>query len=149
MPDIDTGLSPLDKFGRTVTNHSDLLDLYVWGCLAYVLDPALQDNQKLLKWNSQKHCGKFLGWYTNIDVDSAVQQDPSVSEGERDHPLPLISNDYYSIDSNDKNDDALPPLHCYPCQNTRWRQSACYADCPCVSHVTSFSTTADFHHATL
>eukprot|EP00957_Ditylum_brightwellii_P210679 15365253-Ditylum_brightwellii.AAC.3 len=62
LSDIGMGLSPLDKFGGTLTDHSDLLDAHMWGCPAYVLESTLQDGKKLPKWNPCKCHGQFLGW---------------------------------------------------------------------------------------
>eukprot|EP00957_Ditylum_brightwellii_P158326 12051599-Ditylum_brightwellii.AAC.1 len=62
MPDVNTGLSPLDIFSGTTTDHTELLKTHVWGCPAYVLDPTLQDSKKLPKWHSRKRRGQFLGW---------------------------------------------------------------------------------------
>ncbi len=33
----------------------------MWGCPAIVLDPKLQDDQKLPKWNRRARVGQFLG----------------------------------------------------------------------------------------
>eukprot|EP00957_Ditylum_brightwellii_P072341 5498478-Ditylum_brightwellii.AAC.1 len=62
MPDIGMGLLSLYPFGGIVTNSFDFLDLHVWGCPEYVLDPTLQDGKKLPKWSPQKCHGQFLGW---------------------------------------------------------------------------------------
>eukprot|EP00957_Ditylum_brightwellii_P010049 758228-Ditylum_brightwellii.AAC.1 len=52
MPDMDTGLSPMEKFGASRVNHTDLFNFHVWGCPTYVLDPKLQGGKKLLNdWN--------------------------------------------------------------------------------------------------
>eukprot|EP00957_Ditylum_brightwellii_P012468 942382-Ditylum_brightwellii.AAC.1 len=61
MPDVNMGLSPLNIFSCTVTDHIDLLKTHVWGCPAYVLDPTLQDGKKLPKWHPCKCRGQFLG----------------------------------------------------------------------------------------
>ncbi len=34
----------------------------MWGCPAYVLEPKLQNGQKLPKWNRRSHLGQFLGY---------------------------------------------------------------------------------------
>ena len=34
----------------------------MWGCLAIVLEPQLQNDQKLPKWNQCAHVGQFLGY---------------------------------------------------------------------------------------
>eukprot|EP00957_Ditylum_brightwellii_P164029 12489065-Ditylum_brightwellii.AAC.1 len=57
LPDMDTGLSPLDNFSGTIKDHSRLLEAHVWGCPAYVLDPTLQDRKKIPKWNPCKRRG--------------------------------------------------------------------------------------------
>eukprot|EP00957_Ditylum_brightwellii_P086595 6588831-Ditylum_brightwellii.AAC.1 len=51
MPDIQSGLSPIDKFSGTVNDHTHFLSPHVWGCPMYVLDTKLQDGKKLPKWS--------------------------------------------------------------------------------------------------
>jgi hypothetical protein len=52
---------PADLFtGRTVPWHR-LKDLHVWGCLVYILDPQLQEGQKLPQWQPQFRHDVFLG----------------------------------------------------------------------------------------
>jgi len=36
--------------------------MHVWGCPVYVLDPKLQDGQKLPKWDPRVQRGQFLGF---------------------------------------------------------------------------------------
>eukprot|EP00957_Ditylum_brightwellii_P138950 10591131-Ditylum_brightwellii.AAC.1 len=62
MADIQSGLSPIDKFSGTVNDNIHLLSSHVWGCPTYVLDPKLQDGKKLPEWSPQKRGGQFLGW---------------------------------------------------------------------------------------
>jgi hypothetical protein len=46
----DKGVTPADIFtGSTVPRHR-LLDLHVWGCTVYVLDPQMQQGKKLPRW---------------------------------------------------------------------------------------------------
>ena len=33
----------------------------LWGCPAFVLDPRLQDKQKIPKWTKRSRCGMYLG----------------------------------------------------------------------------------------
>eukprot|EP00957_Ditylum_brightwellii_P001102 87781-Ditylum_brightwellii.AAC.2 len=47
MPDIQSGLSHIDKFSGTVNDNTCLLSAHVWECPTYVLDPKLQDGKKL------------------------------------------------------------------------------------------------------
>jgi hypothetical protein len=57
-----SGLTPLELLMKSKADHRDLLCLHVWGCLAIVLDPKLQNNQKLPKWNRRACVGQFLGY---------------------------------------------------------------------------------------
>jgi hypothetical protein len=62
LPNGVTGLSPMEIFTGTHSDHRDLLCTHVWGCPAYVLDPKLQDGKKIPKWNCQARQGQFLGF---------------------------------------------------------------------------------------
>eukprot|EP00957_Ditylum_brightwellii_P122546 9345090-Ditylum_brightwellii.AAC.2 len=67
MPDMDIGLSLIEKFGASRVDHTDLLNSHVWGCLTYVLDPMLQDSKKLPKWSPRKWRGQLLdNWFMTI-----------------------------------------------------------------------------------
>ena len=50
LPDQSTGLSPEEVWTNSKGSHSVLQHAKVWGCPAYVLDPKLQNGQKLPKW---------------------------------------------------------------------------------------------------
>ena len=39
-----------------------MIDLHCWGCPVYVLDPVLQQGQKLPKWQPRSRRGVFLGF---------------------------------------------------------------------------------------
>jgi hypothetical protein len=57
----DNGVCPADMFtGGTVPRHR-LRDVHVWGSPVYVLDPKLQQSQKLPRWQPRSHRGMFLG----------------------------------------------------------------------------------------
>eukprot|EP00957_Ditylum_brightwellii_P184829 14077669-Ditylum_brightwellii.AAC.2 len=62
MTEQQNGLLPIDKFSRTILDHTNLLNSHVWRCPAYALDPTLQDGKKLPKWNQCKRHGQFLDW---------------------------------------------------------------------------------------
>ncbi len=56
------GLCPADLFtGSTVPRHR-LLDIHVWGCPVYVLDPKLQAGRKLPRWQPRSRRGCFMGF---------------------------------------------------------------------------------------
>ena len=65
MPDCTSSLSPYEKFTGTKSPHGSnpLLSTRVWGCLAFLLDPALQDGRKLPKFKKHLRCGVYL-WYS-------------------------------------------------------------------------------------
>ena len=52
---------PLDIVLKTSVTRSALKNLHVWGCPVYVLDPKLQDGQKIPKWNFRSRKAVNLG----------------------------------------------------------------------------------------
>ena len=57
------GLSPEERWtGVKHRSFRHIRRLHPWGCPAYVLDPKLQDGQKLPKWNPRSRQGQFLGY---------------------------------------------------------------------------------------
>ena len=51
IPNRHTGLTPLEILTKTKADHRDLLRTHVWGCPTFVLDPKLQNDHKIPKWN--------------------------------------------------------------------------------------------------
>jgi len=51
VPNCLSGLTPLELLTKSKADHRDLLRSHVWGCptIAIVLDPELQNDQKLPK----------------------------------------------------------------------------------------------------
>ena len=62
VPNRESGLTPLELITRQKADYKDLLRSHVWGCPAYVLEPKLQNGQKLPKWNRRSRLGQFLGY---------------------------------------------------------------------------------------
>jgi hypothetical protein len=55
------GVCPADIFfGSSVPIHR-LMDVHVWGCPVYVLDPKIQQGQNLPRWAPRSKRGMFLG----------------------------------------------------------------------------------------
>ena len=50
IPKEDSGLSPEEIWCKSKSTHSVLRNAHPWGCPIYVLDPTLQDGQKIPKW---------------------------------------------------------------------------------------------------
>ncbi len=51
VPNVRSGLTPLELINRERSDYKDLLRCHVWGCLVFVLEAKLQNDQKLPKWN--------------------------------------------------------------------------------------------------
>ena len=62
VPNRISGLTPLELLTKSKADHRDLLRCHVWGCPAIVLEPRLQNDQKLPKWNRRARVGQFLGY---------------------------------------------------------------------------------------
>jgi hypothetical protein len=55
------GVSPMGIFtGSTIPRHR-LMDTHVWGCTIYILDPKVQQGQKLPRWQPRSRQGIFMG----------------------------------------------------------------------------------------
>ena len=62
VPQQNSGLTPLEMVSGCKSDHKDLMRTHVWGCPCYVLDPKLQNNKKLPKWNRRARLGQFVGF---------------------------------------------------------------------------------------
>jgi hypothetical protein len=62
IPNCLSGLTPLELLTKSKADHRDILHLHVWSCPAIFLDPKLQNDQKLPKWNRRACAGQFLGY---------------------------------------------------------------------------------------
>jgi len=61
-PRMDSGLAPMEIFCGTKLNCEYLRRAKVFGCPTYVLDPKLQDSNKIPKWSPRARLGQFLGF---------------------------------------------------------------------------------------
>jgi hypothetical protein len=59
-PKLVTTTAPIDLLLKTMVPQHQLHNLHVWGSPAYVLDPKLQDGQKIPKWSPCLRQGVFL-----------------------------------------------------------------------------------------
>ena len=50
MPNMETGLAPVDVFTKSRWQQHKFHDLHVWGCPVYVLDKSMADGRKLPRW---------------------------------------------------------------------------------------------------
>ena len=61
IPKMDSGLSPEEIWCKSKSTHSVLRNEHPWGCPIYVLDPTLQDGQKIPKWKPRSRVGQYMG----------------------------------------------------------------------------------------
>ena len=62
IPQLRSGVTPLELLTGICSDFSDLRRAHVWGCPVFVLDAKLQDGKKLPKWNRRAQMGHFLGF---------------------------------------------------------------------------------------
>ncbi len=62
MPQEETGYSPLERWTRSKSKHSDLVLEHVWGCPAYVLSPKLRDGASVPKFEARSKRGQHMGY---------------------------------------------------------------------------------------
>ena len=61
VPDPSTGLSAQDLFSRTRWPQRKFHDLHVWGCPTYVLNKAIQDGNKIPRWQPRSDRHVYIG----------------------------------------------------------------------------------------
>ena len=62
-------LCPADLFSGTQIPRHKLKDNHTWGCPVYVLDPKLQQGQKLPRWQPRSCQGVFVGFSPHHSSD--------------------------------------------------------------------------------
>jgi hypothetical protein len=62
VPNVRSGLTPLELITRERSDYKDILRCHVWGCPVFVLEAKLQNDQKLPKWNRRAQMGQFVGF---------------------------------------------------------------------------------------
>ncbi len=62
LPSIDHGLSPNELWSNSRNTSHDLRRTHPFGCPVFVLDPILQDGNKLPKWDDRARRGMFVGF---------------------------------------------------------------------------------------
>ena len=61
MPNMQTQTEPIELLTGARMNGSGIRNTQVWGCPAYVLDPKVQDGNKLPRWVPKARRGQFMG----------------------------------------------------------------------------------------
>ena len=53
VPDLVSGLNPIDLYSKTRWEQRKYHDLHVWGCPVYVLEKAIADGKSIPRWKSR------------------------------------------------------------------------------------------------
>ena len=61
LPNVQTGVSPHDRFTKTTWPIKNIHNLHVWGCPVYVLNKSLQDGNKLSRWKARSQRCVYMG----------------------------------------------------------------------------------------
>ena len=61
MPKEDGGMSPEEILYSVISDQQSLRDAKGFGCPAYLLEPKLQDGQKIPKWDPRSKLSQFPG----------------------------------------------------------------------------------------
>jgi hypothetical protein len=61
MPNLSTGVAPIDIFTRTRWEQRKFRDLHVWGCPVYVLNATMADGKKLPRWKPRSNRQMNMG----------------------------------------------------------------------------------------
>ena len=64
-PNEASGISPMEVFSRSVSEHKDLRNTHTWGSPVYVLEPRLTNaGGKIPKWQPRSRRGQYVGSFT-------------------------------------------------------------------------------------
>jgi hypothetical protein len=100
-----SGLTLLGLQTKSKADHRDLLCLHVWGCPALVLDPKLQNNQKLPKRNRHACVGQFLGY--SDEHSSLVANVQHLSTGHVSTQFHVVFDDLFETVIRNGDNDAV------------------------------------------
>ena len=62
LPNYYSSITPIELLASNKADHCNLSRSHVWGCPVFVLEPKLQNYQKIPKWNCSSLLGQFLGF---------------------------------------------------------------------------------------
>ncbi len=105
VPNRQSGLTPLELLTKSKADHHDILRAHVWGCLAIVPEPQLQNNKKLPKWNRHARVGKFLGY--SDEHSSHVANVRHLSTGYVSHQFHFVFDDLFETVVRNGDNDAI------------------------------------------
>ena len=105
-PKINDGLSPEEKFARSVHGTDRLQNLPVWGCPVCVLQPTLQDGKKLPKWKPRSRRGQFVGWSPLHASNVAWVRD--LRTGHTSPQFHVVFDNWFETIAQDDEDETVP-----------------------------------------
>jgi hypothetical protein len=113
IPNINTGLSPIDTWSKTQFPLHKLHSLHVWGCPTYVLHKKLADGCSLGRWQprSQRCMNLGLSEKHSIDVPLVI----NLASGNITPQWNLVFDDWFTTISNSPED--LPDFN-----SEEWRR---------------------------
>ena len=110
VPNQLSGLTPLELITKQKVDHRDILRSHVRGCLVYVLEPKLQNGQKLPKWNQRSRLGQFLGYLD--EHSSLVANVRHLGTGYVSPQYHVVFNDLFETVFSSGSDNALVDSIC-------------------------------------
>ena len=61
MIQMDNGFAPIELWSKAKSSFSAIKNAHTWGCPVFVLDPKLQNGQKIPKWQPRSRMGQYVG----------------------------------------------------------------------------------------
>ena len=105
MPNQQSGISPLELLTDTKIDPTILKNARVWGCPCFVLDPKIQDGNKLPRWVPRSRRGQFLG--RSSSHASSIGLIRNIKTGALSSQFHVIYNDFYSTVSSESENIAI------------------------------------------
>jgi hypothetical protein len=93
--------------GSTIPRHS-FMDTHVWGCPIYILDPKVQQGQKLPRWQPRSRQGIFMG--LSQQHTSEVPQVLNIAMGSITTQFHVLLDDQFTTVNSIAREEE-PPCH--------------------------------------
>ena len=100
IPRMLDGLTSLEMITSCKVDHKDLAYTHVWGCPCYILDPVLQNNKTIPKWNCRTRMGQFLGFSCFHSSTVALVQ--NLHRGHDSHQYHVVFGDTFEAVFNER-----------------------------------------------
>ena len=104
LPKKTVGYSPIEIFSGSKQDDTWVKRMRVFGCPAYVLDPAIQDGKKLPRWRPKSRRGQFLGRSPNHASDIGLVR--NLNTGFVSAQFHVVYDDFFTTVTSDRDDEA-------------------------------------------